>query len=186
MKFPFIVIFLLVVICFFTACSKKDSTVTNIIPNTQHAITSATVTQLSTATYPYTDTFAGSMVVAFRDFGADYDSTSNNYKFYVTHLSESLLLVKGSDPIELERYSGIININDSVVFRANITVDSGDMHLFPYEQNSGEVIKNGIAFQFTGNKLLINWEISGVPLIGACDEGESIGNFTGSLVHKNR
>ncbi len=127
-----------------------------------------------TKTYPYTDTFAGALSISFYS----QSSLDTAYRFYVRHANENTIEFIGSKSIQLQSGEARVTIDDTMVVSS-----AGLYHASIYLGNVG-IVKNFYAqdaflFLLSNGKLFVDWDFF-LPEIGQCDEGENIGNFSGT------
>ncbi len=162
-----------------TGCGKKE----NAKPVVKSTTTIDSV-QLSAAAklYPRTDTFTGVMAVSMLEYAtAGFDSTNNHFTFYVTYLDEHTVIYSSGGSIWLQQGS-TTSVNDTCTVNTART-DSGNMYVYDWEKKGNDVYPNSIVFKLDQKNLSVSWDIADMPLIGACDWSENVGQFTGILSH---
>jgi hypothetical protein len=178
---------LILVLLSYSACKKSESAK----PAQPTTVTKNTTTDPGTTIaappvaiqYPYTDTFVGTMHVTFTDAWITWsnrlDSTDVAYKFYVRHIDSHTIRFISSGPIELQQGSALsVSQLDTL---NDITMYVNDMNLGRLGDHDNFVVNRALVFQLQGTTLSLQWDVPEMPLLGACDYGESRGEFHGIL-----
>ena len=159
------------------ACTKKESA--KPVVKTTITIDSAHVT-IAASLYPRIDTFTGVLAVSINQYAyIVFDSTNNHFNFYMTYLDEHTVIYSTGGNIWLQPGS-TTSINDTFTINTALT-DSGNMYVYDWEKKGNDVYPRSIVFKKDRGNLTVSWDISYMPLIGTCDWGESIGQFTGTF-----
>jgi len=179
---------LIICLLFFSACTKKE----NVTPVAKHFTTvdssrvSDSTVRVPASLYPYTDTFIGTLSTTFNyDINTSLDSNYNSYRYYVTYLSENILVFNSSQMIQImkiPRYwitdmpdTGILDPDNT--FHATLYI----YNAYPTNDQGNITVPNGYTFQLSGKNLSVNWDDFYMPIPGICDYSESKGQFNGSL-----
>jgi hypothetical protein len=174
-----VVIFLLL-----SACHKST-------PGPVPAITPTkapdSVTHTPLTTFPYTDTFAGNMVITYADQNGGYTDTMLNYKYCVKHINEGLIAFCESSMFPVDGHGGsrfkVMNAWDTCILNASGSY-YGEMYIyngFPIRKEPLITNPTSYSFQLTGTALTVHWDDEYV-VIPACDYGRSVGQFNGVLL----
>lgn len=182
MSRPYLTACFILLYAVYFSCSKKETTKPVTVPATTGTSTATHTDTVVFSKYPYTDTFQGKMVTTYDASCPYFDSVNGAFRFYVQHLDQSRLVFISAHPIALQwRSSTMVNdtciANDSGAF-------TGDMVVYRPVYDTKNVYSKAFAFSFSGDSLYVNWLVSYMPLIGACDYGNSIGQYEG-VMQKN-
>ena len=160
MKKPHVLLFLVVIMVFDSACNKKDTVAPT---TTTSAPTKATnpIVQIKTSNV---DTVTGTL-----NFYLDYPLVNNDsicsYSFYINNVTADSFIIIGCRKIIEPCVADTLSITFGVAKN-----DSGI-----YYDNS-----SGVTARIVKDSMYVNWS-NGVNLYCICDQGVSVGHFAGKL-----
>lgn len=176
----------LLFLCSVAACSKKENAKPIVKPTTIDSAKVSTGSTVQVSQYPYTDTFIGTLSVLFSyDYYSNLDTNHSAYRFYVTHLSENVVVFNCSQSVRIMNEwlywltdkpdTGALDVNGE--FNGTLFV----YNTYPTSDSHNEALPAVYKLQNNGRTLSVSWDDTYFPVPGTCDGGESKGQYTGVI-----